>query len=144
MKRNSLIAVIVAAVVVLIGGLAIYALNQNKSDSMESMSASDMKNMNADQSSGGSKAETAAATNSVTIEDFSFSPKDITVKVGTTVTWTNHDSVEHNVVGDSDDGPNGPLLAKDESYSYTFKKAGSFDYHCSPHPYMKGTVTVTE
>lgn len=143
MKKNSLIAVVVAAAVVLVGGVAIYAANQNKSDSTSGMSSSEMKDMDsdnmADKSSG-----TAEATNSVTIQDFAYSPKHITIKVGTTVTWTNQDSVRHNVTADTDGGPNGPLLAKSETYSYTFKKVGDFEYHCSPHPYMKGTVTVTE
>jgi amicyanin len=132
--------VIVAAAVVLIGGLAIYALNQDKSDPMSSMSPSAMKAMDSNQSSGSSD---ASATNSVTIQDFAFSPKNITVKVGTSVTWTNQDSVKHNVASDDEGGPDGPLLAKGETYSYTFKKVGTFDYHCAPHPYMKATVTVT-
>jgi amicyanin len=143
MKKNSLIAVVVAAAVVLVGGLAIYATNQNKPHSMSGMSSSEMKDMDSDNMADKSS-DTAEATNSVTIQDFAYSPKHITVKVGTTVTWTNQDSVKHNVVSDADDGPDGPLLAKGETYNYTFKKAGSFDYHCDPHPYMKGTVTVTE
>jgi plastocyanin len=42
----------------------------------------------------------------------------------------------------SADAPSSELLAKGESYSFTFKKAGTYTYHCTPHPYMKGTVVV--
>jgi amicyanin len=66
------------------------------------------------------------------------------VKVGTKVTWTNQDSVGHDVVADTEspDAPKSDLLRKGESYSFTFNKAGTYTYYCSPHPYMKGTVIV--
>lgn len=80
----------------------------------------------------------------VEIKNFSFSPATLTVRKGTTVTWTNQDSVKHNVFSATDGGPQGPLLGKDESYSFTFEKVGTFSYICQPHPNMKGTVTVTE
>jgi plastocyanin len=59
---------------------------------------------------------------------------------------------EHDNDGDAHDAPAkdevrsvaGPLLARGESYSFTFNDAGSIPYHCSPHPYMKGSVTVVE
>lgn len=86
----------------------------------------------------------AEATDSVTIKDFAFSPVAITVKVGTKVTWTNQDAVGHTVTVDSGSGPDSPLLDQGQSYSYTFSKAGTYTYHCTPHPYMKGTVIVTE
>lgn len=85
----------------------------------------------------------AATSNQVTIEDYDFSPADITVKAGTTVTWTNHGQIQHTVTGDHNAGPNSSLLGAGQSYSFTFASAGSFPYHCSIHPGMKGTVTVT-
>lgn len=87
----------------------------------------------------------AVATNAVSIQDYMFNPMVIKVKVGTTVTWTNQDSVHHNVVADtiSSDAPNGPLICKGETYSFTFKKVGTYIFHCMPHPYMHGTVVVT-
>lgn len=87
----------------------------------------------------------AVATDKVSIQNFAFSPSVITVKAGTTVTWTNQDEVHHSVTVDSgSDGPNSQLFGKGESYSYTFTKAGTYKYHCMPHPYMHGTVIVTE
>lgn len=79
----------------------------------------------------------------VQITNFSFSPATITVHKGTTVTWTNKDSAGHTVTGDSG-GPNSSLLTQNQVYSYVFNTLGTFPYHCSPHPFMKGTVTVIE
>jgi plastocyanin len=69
----------------------------------------------------------------------SFVPNTFTVKRGTTVTWTNRDSVDHTVTGN---GWASGLLAPGASYSYTFNSAGSFDYACTVHPTMQGTVNV--
>lgn len=90
--------------------------------------------------------DAAAETTSVSIKDYMFEPMAIKVKAGDTVTWTNKDSVQHNVVADtpSADAPNGPLLSKGETYGFTFKKTGVYNIHCGPHPYMKATITVSE
>jgi plastocyanin len=85
------------------------------------------------------------ATNTVMIQNYMFSPMDIQVKVGTTVTWTNMDSVNHTVTADtnSTDAPSSMDIAHGKSYSFTFKKAGTYTYHCFPHPFMHGAVKVT-
>ena len=86
----------------------------------------------------------AVATNAVTLQNFAFSPAVITVKKGSSVTWTNQDDVNHSVTDDkSGTGPSSQLFGRDASYSYTFTIAGTFTYHCMPHPYMHGTVIVT-
>lgn len=88
------------------------------------------------------------AANTVIIQDYAFSPSPITVKKGTAVTWTNKDMAKHNIEmdeGQPEGGPaESPLLNKGETYSYTFDTVGTFNYHCSPHPYMKGSVVVVE
>lgn len=79
----------------------------------------------------------------ISISDFAFEQEEIVINKGDRVTWTNLDAARHDVVMDNGGpGPNGPLLAKGESYSYTFTESGTYAYHCSPHPFMKGTVTV--
>jgi plastocyanin len=77
----------------------------------------------------------------VTLANFAFSPTTLTVKVGTTVTWTNKDSTSHTVVSDTGVFDSGNL-APNATYTYVFAKAGTFNYHCSIHPSMKGTVIV--
>lgn len=77
--------------------------------------------------------------NTVIIEDYKFQPSEITIKSGETVTWINKDSVRHNATDDTFDTG---LLGKDKSAQQQFDKAGTYDYYCTPHPYMKGTVIV--
>ena len=81
------------------------------------------------------------ATNVVTIDNFTFSPKEITVAVGTTVKWVNHDDIPHTVV-EKKTTFRSKALDTDDSYSFTFASAGSFDYFCGLHPHMVGKIIV--
>jgi plastocyanin len=84
------------------------------------------------------------AGNAVTIMNFAFAPAALTVKAGTTVTWTNKDSDAHTVTSQGSGGPLGSAaLATGQSYSYTFAKPGTYSYLCTIHPFMTATVTVT-
>ena len=78
----------------------------------------------------------------VSIDGFAFAPVTLTVPAGTTVTWTNRDEEPHTVVA-KDGSFHSPSLDTKGTYSFTFTKAGSFDYICSIHPFMTGTVVVT-
>jgi plastocyanin len=89
-------------------------------------------------------AQTTDATTAVNIQNFAFDPGNLTVKTGTTVTWTNMDSVNHTVTSDTGLFDSGEL-GKGGTFSYTFDKAGVYTYYCIPHhAKMKGTVTVTD
>ena len=77
----------------------------------------------------------------VKIDNFSFGPAELTVAVGTTVTWTNRDDIPHTVVS-TDKVFKSKVLDTDEKFSYTFTQAGSFPYFCSIHPKMTGKVVV--
>ena len=81
------------------------------------------------------------ATNVVTIENFTFTPPELTVAVGTTVKWVNHDDIPHLVVN-KDKAFRSKALDTDDSFSYTFASAGTFDYFCALHPHMVGKVIV--
>jgi len=81
------------------------------------------------------------ATNVITIDNFTFSPKELTVAVGTTVKWVNHDDIPHLVV-EKKTTFRSKALDTDDSYSYTFTSAGTFDYFCGLHPQMVGQVIV--
>lgn len=84
------------------------------------------------------------AGNAVSIMNFAFSPAALTVKAGTTVTWTNKDSDAHTVTSQGSGGPlRSAALATGQSYSYTFTKPGTYSYLCTIHPFMTATVTVT-
>jgi len=79
--------------------------------------------------------------NSVSIANMAFNPASITVKAGTTVTWTNYDMMTHTVTADNDSFNSGDILSG-STFSFTFSTAGTFNYHCTIHPLMKGTITV--
>ncbi len=76
----------------------------------------------------------------VSIDNFTFSPAELTVKVGTTVTWKNHDDIPHAVV--SAGKFKSKTLDTDDSFSFTFTAAGEYKYFCSLHPHMTGTIKV--
>jgi plastocyanin len=80
-------------------------------------------------------------TNVVTIDNFTFTPRELTVAVGTTVTWINHDDIPHLVVN-KDKAFRSKALDTNDSFSYTFASAGTFDYFCGLHPHMVGKVIV--
>ncbi len=77
----------------------------------------------------------------ITIDSFDFSPKTITVKAGSSVTWLNSDTVDHSIIAD-DATFNTGMLASGEKGSYTFTKVGTYTYHCAVHPSMTATVVV--
>ena len=83
----------------------------------------------------------AQDANVVTIDNFTFSPKELTVAVGTTVKFINHDDIPHTVVEKSLSFRS-KALDTDDAYSYTFATAGSFDYFCGLHPHMVGKIIV--
>ncbi len=84
----------------------------------------------------------------ITIQNFAFSPASITVPRGSTVMWTNQDSVQHQIINDATTtSGQGQIfesnpIGQGQSYSFTFNTAGTYPYHCNIHPSMKGTVIV--
>lgn len=79
--------------------------------------------------------------NVIEIKNFAYTPKDITIKIGETVTWINKDSMAHDAQAD-DKSWNVDLMVQGESQTKKFDKAGTYNYHCGPHPWMKGTIVV--
>jgi plastocyanin len=76
----------------------------------------------------------------VTIDNFTFTPAELKVKVGDTVTWTNHDDIPHTVVAAGK--YRSKTMDTDGTFSFTFTAAGDYKYFCSLHPRMTGTVKV--
>jgi plastocyanin len=80
------------------------------------------------------------AETTVTIDNFTFAPAQLTVKVGDTVTWKNHDDIPHTIV--SAGKFRSKALDTDDSFSFTFTASGDYTYFCSLHPHMTGTIKV--
>jgi len=119
---------IIGIVVVVIGVIAYLFLGMGKGYTSPSNTNS-------------SAAPTTEATvpNTIVIKNFAFSPATLTVKAGTVVTWTNNDSVTHNI---KSTGFNSPDLATGDSFKFTFNTAGTYSYNCGIHPTMTGTIVV--
>ncbi|WP_102418721.1 MULTISPECIES: cupredoxin family copper-binding protein [unclassified Mycobacterium] len=83
-----------------------------------------------------------ASGDQVNIDGFAFAPATLTVAAGTTVTWTNRDEEPHTVVA-SDGSFHSPGMGTGATFTHTFSAPGTFDYVCSIHPMMRGTVVVT-
>jgi len=78
----------------------------------------------------------------VKIDNFTFAPATVTVAAGATVQWVNRDDIPHTIVSDDKTTFKSKALDTDDSYSYTFTKAGTYNYFCSIHPKMTGKVVV--
>jgi amicyanin len=83
----------------------------------------------------------APAAPTVRIDNFTFSPAEITIASGTAVTWENRDDIPHEVVAE-DKAFRSKVLDTDESYTFTFTSPGIYEYFCALHPHMKGKVIV--
>ena len=136
-----------AAVVIIAGG-AVALVNGSKDNTNTKTDTSMQKTMptSTSHTSNNNSSSSPVSTMAVDIKDFLYSPAAIKVKVGDMVTWTNQDSTSHTVTADtsSADAPSSSTITKGGTYSFSFKKAGTYAYHCNFHGQMKGTVEVTE
>lgn len=148
---GKVIAIIAAALVVIVGGY--YYLNTKSSSpapAVNEQQSGQAENAN-EPSSGTSGAvnvdvntdmsQTLSAPAAVAITNFTFSPKELRVKAGTKVVWTNNDAAPHTATSDTG-AFDSKTLAKGISFSSTFNTKGTFKYHCALHPSMTGTVVV--
>ena len=86
-------------------------------------------------------ASARAVETEVKIDNFAFAPQRVVVKAGTTVTWINADDAPHTVVSSTKLFKSGALDTTDK-FSFTFATPGTYEYFCSLHPHMTGTVVV--
>ena len=87
-------------------------------------------------------AQNAAPASAVSIDNFTFTPANLTVKAGTTVTWTNRDDIPHGIGSADNAFKKSKALDTDDAFSFTFTTPGTYKYFCYIHPHMVGTVVV--
>jgi plastocyanin len=85
----------------------------------------------------------AATTHTVVIKDFAFTPANLQISAGDTVTWVNQDSTAHSAWESVNNAFDTGLLNPGQSASLTFASAGAFNYRCRPHGNMRGTITIS-
>lgn len=148
MDRRLVAALAIIILLAIAGGAYVIAKNQPATSNQTTSGTNSMSNnmpTNSTGNSSNSGSETPSASDKVSIKNFAFSPANITITKGTTVTWTNNDTTVHTIVEtDGKNGPNSNSVNPGDSYTFTFSQAGTYKYHCSIHPEMTGTVTVTE
>ncbi|MFZ3377795.1 MAG: cupredoxin domain-containing protein [Chthoniobacterales bacterium] len=83
-----------------------------------------------------------ATKTEVTIDNFSFSPNTLTLSIGATVTWINHDNVPHVVSSAGNQFKKSTVLKTGQTFSHTFMARGTYSYFCSIHPRMTGKIIV--
>jgi plastocyanin len=86
---------------------------------------------------------TSATDTQVSIDNYAFKAPKVTITAGTAVVWKNADDDPHTVTAD-DGSFDSKGLGQGDTYRHVFTKSGTFPYHCSAHPYMKGVVVVAE
>ena len=123
-------------VVLVLVGFGAVALKNKDTKMSDTMTTTNVDQTNA----------ASVETNKITYKGFAVTQRSIKVKKGTTVTWTNEDSAKHDVTPDTESEAfkSSELFGKGETYSATFNTVGTYAYHCSPHPYMKGVIEVIE
>jgi len=87
-------------------------------------------------------ARAAEPATTISIDNFSFTPATLTVKAGTTVTWTNRDDIPHGIASSNNAFKRSAALDTDNSFSFTFTTAGTYQYFCYIHPHMVGSIVV--
>ena len=85
----------------------------------------------------------AEAAPSVHIDNFTFTPQEITITRGTTLTWVNDDDIPH-TVAETGQAFRSKAMDTEQKFSFTFTEPGTYDYLCSLHPHMQGKVIVKE
>ena len=150
MKTAGIISIIV--VILVIGLIGLILFNNINNSNIENPNTDNSNEVNdisgstneVDDFSGGqiNDANNNPKTYTINIENYDYKPKTLEIKKGDIVIWMNKDSVRHTVTSDNGNELDSKLLADGETYSHTFNNVGEFNYHCKPHPYMKGVIMV--
>jgi amicyanin len=82
------------------------------------------------------------AATAISIDNFTFTPATVTIKAGTTVTWSNKDDIPHGIAATGNAFAKSKTLDTDDSYSFTFTTPGTYQYFCYIHPHMTGKIVV--
>jgi len=141
MKKSIFSVSIMVVLIITIVSIAGCSSDENRESSSKSKTSTTFK------SNDQSTASNASAQESVVIKTFMFDPDPVNAKVGTQITWTNQDNINHTVTSgtrDSSDGTfDGFIKEKGKTFSFTFEKAGTYEYFCEIHPGMDAKVIVS-
>ena len=138
MKKTLLM--ILATLFVVAGGIIVF-IKMSNNDTNTTKETND----NSSKSDISASSEILDGSVSISIRNLAYSREKITIKKGSTITWTNEDSMAHTVTSmSSSDSFDSGTLEKGQTFSKTFNNVGTFDYVCSFHSSMKAEVVVVE
>lgn len=135
---NKIILIILIIVIFLMGGIFLLSRMFNYSPTMI-YNNPPSNNQTTDTPSADTNVQPNNQTSAVTISNFIFDPSPLTIALGTTVTWTNGDTVPHQIKSNTF---NSDIIPSGSSFSYKFDKKGTYNYSCAIHPFMMGQITV--
>lgn len=145
MEKGVIITIIAIIVILIIGVGAYIYMNSNPSNSntnnQNTNPTPNTPSTTIPNTTNTNPPASTPTTHNIDISNFAFSPSTLTISVGDTVTWTNKDAVGHTIFSYSNTFKS-DTLSQGQTYSHTFTAAGTFEYHCSLHPSMTGTITV--
>ena len=146
MKRELITLIVIG--IIMMAGILIFLLGNSQTNDLDSNieesesenQAPEKENINSIEQNNQSNIQTAEHV--IEIKNFAYNPIELKIKKGDTIIWVNKDSAWHTVTSDNGNELKSKLLNKEESYTHSFMEAGTFDYHCTPHSYMKGKIIV--
>ena len=118
--------------------------NDNNSSSSSGNADTKSQSTPTAQDTGGGSGGGTSSGPQVSMKNIKFNPGTLKVKAGRTVTWTNDDSVGHDVTADKFNSGGAGNIEPGKTFTHKFAKAGSYNYVCTVHPGMKGTIKVTK
>lgn len=143
MNKKAIIILLIA--IIIIGG-AVYFLRQPKSGQNIAPNTPSASTGDSLPQSSTDNTKVSSQNYNIVIENFLFNPAELDIKKGDTVIWTNQDSAPHNILESATQSSKisfqSEILSKGQNFSFTFNDAGTFNYICGIHPYMKGKIVV--
>jgi plastocyanin len=130
MKNNIAILSVIAVIILVVVAIALVLLNNKSSDKTGNITSDSTSNSNG-----------KLVVTDVKIKNMAFSPKTITIKAGSVVTWENNDTVLHTVTANNGEFTS-ENLESGETFSFTFNTSGTYTYKCTLHSGMSGTIIV--
>lgn len=135
---NKIILIIIIVLIIAVGGYFIYYAYQG---SAYKTTTPGETNNNTPATNNQQQAQPENLSASVFIKNFAFNPATLTIKAGTTVTWTNNDPFPHQIKSAAF---NSSPLDQGSTFQFTFSALGQYDYSCAIHPSMKGKIIITQ
>jgi plastocyanin len=140
------IVIIVVVIVIIIAGVYFFSMSGtttgNVVNSGSGITTIPSSNSSGTTSTTGTTTSSSGNTYGINIMNYAFVPSTLNINAGDTVVWINKDSVSHTIVSDSGSELSSVSIGNGKSYTHTFNNEGTFNYHCSIHPNMKGMVVV--